>query len=143
MLAHELAHHVFRDIWTGILLETGLTLAGFYLAHLVLERAGPVFGLTGQADPAGLPLLLLAAGAVSLVLLPAALAVSRGHERRADRFALDLTAKPSAFVTAMKRLGAQNLAEDRPSRIVRWLFYSHPPLAERIAAAQAWTPRAQ
>jgi len=138
VLAHELAHHVFRDIWSGIALETALTLAGFFVAHLVLDRAGPVFGLAGAADPAGLPLLLLAAGAVSIVLLPAALAVSRSHERRADRFALDLTAKPSAFVSAMKRLGAQNLAEERPSRAVQWLFYSHPPLQERIDAANVW-----
>jgi STE24 endopeptidase len=114
-------------------------LGGFYLAHVVLERLGPYVGVADQADPAGLPLLLLAAGAVTIVLLPAALAMSRGHERRADRFALDLTAKPSAFVTAMKRLGAQNLAEHRPSRLVQWLFYSHPPLDERIAAAQQWT----
>ncbi len=38
----------------------------------------------------------------------------------------------------MKRLGQQNLAEDRPSALARWLFYSHPPLRERIAAAKAW-----
>ena len=35
----------------------------------------------------------------------------------------------------MRRLGAQNLAEDQPSKLVEWLFYSHPPLSERIAAA--------
>jgi Zn-dependent protease with chaperone function len=38
----------------------------------------------------------------------------------------------------MRRLGAQNLAEDQPSRIVQWLFYSHPPIKERIAAAQGF-----
>jgi STE24 endopeptidase len=75
-----------------------------------------------------------------VLLLPVALAVSRRHERRADRFALDLTGKPAAFVSAMKRLGAQNLAEDQPSRLVQWLFYSHPPLAERIDTALRWTP---
>ena len=141
VLAHELAHHVHRDIWTGILAETALTLAGFYLAHRVLDAAGPWFGLTGPADPAGVPLLLLTAGAVSIVLLPLALSLSRRHERRADQFALDLTRKPAAFVSAMKRLGAQNLAESKPSRIVQWLFYSHPPLEERIEAALRWTPR--
>lgn len=138
VLAHELAHHVYKDIWSGILLETALTLAGFHLAHRVLVWAGPRLGLVGPADPAGLPLLLLAAGVVSVVLLPAALAVSRRHERRADRFALDLTSKPQAFISAMKRLGAQNLAEDEPSRVVQWLFYSHPPLPQRVAAASAW-----
>jgi STE24 endopeptidase len=136
VLAHELAHHVHHDIWSGIALETLLTLAGFWLAHVALAWAGPWFGLRGPADPAGLPLLLLAAGAVSLLLMPLALAVSRQHERRADRFALDLTGKPAAFASAMKRLGTQNLAEERPSRLVQWLFHSHPPLAERIEAAR-------
>jgi STE24 endopeptidase len=98
---------------------------------------GPL-GLEGAADPAGLPLLLLAAGAVSVVMLPAAFALSRTFERSADRFALELTRNPGAFVSTMRRLAAQNLAEDHPSRVVQWLFYSHPPVAERIAAAQAF-----
>jgi len=75
---------------------------------------------------------------VSLVMVPAAHAMSRGFERSADRFALDLTRNPHAFISAMRRLGAQNLAEDDPSKIVQWLFYSHPPVRERIAAAQAF-----
>ena len=41
----------------------------------------------------------------------------------------------------MRRLGAQNLAEDRPPKIVQWLFYSHPPIRERIEAAQAFGVR--
>ena len=36
------------------------------------------------------------------------------------------------------RIAAQNLAEEQPSRLVQWLFYSHPPIRERIAAAQAY-----
>jgi STE24 endopeptidase len=64
--------------------------------------------------------------------------LSRAQERRADHFALKLTRNPEAFVTAMRRLAQQNLAEERPSALARWLFYSHPPLGERIAAAQAW-----
>ena len=42
--------------------------------------------------------------------------LSRHHERRADRYALALTERPAAFVSAMRRLGAQNLAEANPSR---------------------------
>ena len=30
-------------------------------------------------------------------------------------------------------------AEERPSRLVRLLFYSHPPIRERIDAARAFT----
>lgn len=138
VLAHEIAHHVHGDIWKGIAFESALTLGGFFLASRVLDALGGRFGLRGVADVAGLPLILLAAGAVSLVMMPFAHAMSRAHERRADRFALDLTNNSSAFISAMRRLKAQNLAEEHPSKIVQWLFYSHPPIRERIAAAQAF-----
>ena len=141
VLAHELAHHVHGDIWKGILFESALILAGFYLASRVLAGFSDRFGLQSVADPAGLPLLLLAAGGVSLLMVPVAYALSRANERNADRFALNLTKNPAAFISAMRRLGAQNLAEEHPSRIVQWLFYSHPPIRERIAAAQAFSSR--
>lgn len=138
VLAHELAHHVHGDIWKGIVFESLLILGGFYLAARVLAWLAPVFALNGVADIAGLPLLVLAAGAVSFVMLPVSHAMSRAFERSADRFALTLTGNPSAFVSAMKRLAAQNLAEEHPSKLVQLLFYSHPPVHERIAAARAF-----
>ncbi len=138
VLAHELAHHVHGDIWKGIALEVVLILAGFYVAARLLAAFAPAFGLDGVGDIAGLPLLVLAAGAVSLVMVPFAHAMSRAFERSADRFALRLTRNPTAFVSAMRRLAAQNLAEEHPSRLVQLLFYSHPPVRERIAAAQAF-----
>jgi STE24 endopeptidase len=111
---------------------------GFYLAAGTLRAVVPWLGLRGEHDVAGAPVLLLVAGAWAFVTLPLSNAVSRIHERRADQFALELTANPRAFVTAMRRLGQQNLAEDHPSTLARWLFYSHPPMRERIAAAQRW-----
>jgi STE24 endopeptidase len=138
VLAHEMAHHVHGDIWKGLLFDSALILAGFYAASRSLAWAVGPLGLEGPADAAGVPVLLLAAGAISLVMLPAAHALSRAYERSADRFALELTNNPAAFVSAMKRLAAQNLAEEHPSKIVEWLFYSHPPMGERIQAAQTW-----
>ena len=140
VLAHELGHHVHRDLWKAVAYEAALIFAGFYCADRALDRLGPAIGLVGPADVAGLPLLLIASGLVSLVLVPVANALSRWHERRADRFALVLTGRPDAFVSAMRRLSAQNLAEEAPSSIVRILFHSHPPIRERIAAATAFQP---
>jgi STE24 endopeptidase len=138
VLAHEMAHHVHGDIWKGIALQTVLIVAGFFTASWLLRVGAPAAGLRGTDDVAGLPILLLGAGAVSLAMLPVAHAMSRAHERRADRLALALTRNPAAFVSAMRRLAAQNLAEDEPSRIVQWLFHSHPPIRERIAAARSF-----
>ena len=138
ILAHELAHHVHRDLWRGIAVQAVSLFAGFYLADVVLRLSAGALGLRGLSDPAGLPMLLLFGGLWSFVVLPFANAMSRAQERAADRYALTTTRNVDAFVTAMKRLSQQNLAEEYPSAIVRWLFYSHPPIRERIDAARAF-----
>ena len=50
VLAHELAHHVHGDIWKGIVFESLLILAGFYLASRALAGLAPMFNLRGVAD---------------------------------------------------------------------------------------------
>jgi STE24 endopeptidase len=139
ILAHELAHHVHRDIWSSVVIDIVLTFVGFFAAHRLLLWAVPFFDLNGMADPAGIPILLLTVGVVGLCVKPLVNAVSRSHERRADSYALQMTKNPSAFITAMKRLGQQNLAEDDPSPFARAFFYTHPPIKERLSAAQNWT----
>lgn len=138
ILAHELAHHVHRDLWRGIGVQAVALLGGFFVANLVLRSVAGPLGLRGLSDPAGLPVLFLAGGVWSFLVMPAANAVSRAQERAADRYALQTTQNVDAFVTAMKRLSQQNLAEEYPSPLVRWLFYSHPPIRERIDAARAF-----
>jgi STE24 endopeptidase len=135
ILAHELAHHIHRDILKALVLETALLLTAFYAAAMAVDAWWRPLGLTSPADVGGLPLLLLTGGAVSLAATPALNAISRFNERRADRYALTITRQPSAFVSAMRRLGAQNLAEEHPSRASLWLFHTHPPLGDRIEAA--------
>lgn len=138
VLAHELGHHVHGDIWKGIAFESALVLSGFYLGSRALAGLVHTLGLSGVEDAAGLPLLMLVGGGLSLAMVPLAHAMSRAFERRADRFALEMTRNPSAFISAMRRLGAQNLAEEHPSRLVQLLFYSHPPIRERIARAEGY-----
>jgi hypothetical protein len=42
----------------------------------------------------------------------------------------------------MEKLAQQNLAERRPSRLVEWLFHSHPAIWRRIRAAKHFSRRA-
>lgn len=138
ILAHELAHHVHKDLWRGILVQAAILVAGFYVADGLARAALPVVGLQRISDPALLPLLMVIGGAWSFLAMPFANAVSRAQERAADRYALTTTRNVDAFVTAMKRLSQQNLAEEYPSPVIRWLFFSHPPIRERIDAARAF-----
>ena len=139
VLAHELAHHVHHDLWRGMAVQLLVLAGGFLVAHLVLRAAVVPLGHGGLSDPASLPLLMLVGGMWSFLVLPAVNAASRAQEWAADRYALESTGNAGAFVSAMKRLAQQNMAEDHPSRAVRWLFYSHPPIRDRIEAARAFT----
>jgi STE24 endopeptidase len=137
ILAHELAHHVHRDIPKALALEFALLIICFYAAAVALEASWRLLGLAAPWDIRGLPVLLLTGGAVLTAAAPVVNAWSRRNERRADRFALELTKRADAFVSAMRRLGSQNLVEESPSRASVWLFHTHPPIEERIAAARA------
>ncbi len=138
VLAHELAHFVHRDMVWLIAVNSLLTLVSFWVAHLILRWSVGIFGLREIADVAGLPILGLTLGAIGLIAMPLGNAFSRWRERLADRYALEATRKPAAFTDAMTRLANQNLGEADPERWVVILFYSHPPIAERIAMAQTF-----
>jgi STE24 endopeptidase len=137
VLAHELAHHARGHLAQALALQGGLLLLTLWVADRALRAWGPGLGLTGPADPAGVPLLALVLSGLGLAVTPVAAAWSRHLEREADRAALALTDAPDAFVGAMERLGALNLAERRPGRLRQLLLASHPSLEERIAAARA------
>ena len=100
-----------------------LIVATCAIASRVLAVVAAPLELRGAADRAGLPVVLIVAGAISGLATPALNAWSRRNEHRADRFALQLTERPDAFESAMRRLAAQNLAEERPSATTLWLFH--------------------
>lgn len=136
VLAHELGHHVHKDIPVGILVESATTLVGLYLASVGLRWGAAQFGFSGPADIAALPVFILVIAAYSLVTMPLGNAFSRWREGKADDYALQTTHKPGAFASAMTRLANQNLAEVDPEPWVVWWLYSHPPLKERIEKAK-------
>ena len=74
----------------------------------------------------------------SLLVLPWSNAFSRWRERRADAFALRTTGNRDAFIGAMEKLAAQNLAQRRPHPWIELIFHSHPSVEKRIAFAQSW-----
>jgi len=143
VVAHEIGHWKRAHIWKGI----GLSILGVGIAlwcgARVLEwavRRGS-FRLAGPADVAGIPLFLLAMFVLSLTSLPIQNAVSRTFERQADRTSLELTGNPAAFIRSEVQLARSNLADLAPPRLVVWLLYTHPPVAERIRMAETFAKR--
>jgi STE24 endopeptidase len=140
VLAHEIGHHVHRDIPYGILVEGVITLIGLYFAAQGLNWGVEALGLSGVADIAGLPLFMLVIGAFGLITMPMTNAYSRWRERRADLFALEVTKMNNAYASALVRLANQNLAVADPEPWVEFLLYSHPALGKRIKMANEWKP---
>lgn len=138
VVAHELAHHVRRDARVALAVQAAIAAAAFLLSDAVLRAASGPLGLAGGPASAGLPVVALVVLSVEWMAAPVVNAVSRAHERRADRFAIELTGNAAAFGTAMRRLGAGNLAEETPGALARAFFHTHPLVGERLAAARSW-----
>jgi STE24 endopeptidase len=140
VLAHELAHHRYRHIVKLL----SLSAAGSWLALSLTPHAAPWWlarlGLHSLADPAGFPALMLWFSMLGVIGMPLQHALSRALEWQADRFAAATTA-PGALAAALRRLSALNLADPQPPRWVVWLFYDHPPITERIRAAESGAAR--
>ena len=136
VLAHELGHQVHRDIPFLIVFGTVMTMLGFYLASLAMNWAVRYLGFNGVSDVAAFPALGLILGAYGLITMPLENAVSRWRESMADDYALQSTSKNEAFASAFTRLANQNLSEIEPEKWVVFLFYSHPPMGERIQKAR-------
>jgi STE24 endopeptidase len=138
VLAHELGHHVHNDLPLLIAFGTLTTTIGLYVASIALNWVIGFFGFSGPADVAALPALGLILGVYGLVTMPLENAISRWRENLADDYALQATGKTEAFASAFTRLANQNLGEVNPEEWVVFLFYSHPPLGERIEKANNW-----
>jgi STE24 endopeptidase len=139
VLAHELGHHVHRHILKSIVVQAGIALLGFWMANLVLHYAVDHHFFEELSDFANLPLLGLTVTVLSVLLMPALNAYSRYNERQADRYAFESIATVEPFISSMNKLASQNLAERTPSKWIEALFHSHPSIAKRVAAAEAWS----
>jgi STE24 endopeptidase len=143
ILAHELGHHVHRHIVKAIAVQVVITFFGFWataaLLRYVVEQRHMFETLS---DFANLPLLALVSTVMSLLLMPALNAYSRHNERQADLYAFRSIPDVAPFISSMEKLAQQNLAERRPSRLVEWLFHSHPAIWRRIRAAKHFSRRA-
>jgi STE24 endopeptidase len=138
VLAHELGHYYYRHIWRFIVSSLVTSLAGFYLAYRVLTALVHPLGIQEIHNIAGLPFFVLILFLFLLFLMPFQNGYSRRLEKQADRFALEKTKNPRAFIHAMKKLADQNLAEVSPHPFVEFILYSHPSIEKRIRFAETY-----
>ena len=137
IFAHEMGHGLNKDVLKGQILNIGnmlLMAVAVYFAASV-----PEFYTSFGFDSLNFGFTYVLTGILLGVIQPLTALVmnarSRKAEYRADAQAV-IEGYGDATVTAFKKLARDNFAHLAPSRINVVLEYSHPPLAERIAAVE-------
>lgn len=137
VLAHELGHAVHKDVWKVLVQQIVLLL--FYAAGIgfVLESADFAlsFGLTGVHFGFALILFMILFEPIQLILGIPLSALSRKAEYKADAFAKSKTSG-AAMISALKVLSREDLVNLNPHPLTVLLYYSHPPMKERIDAIE-------
>lgn len=128
VLAHELGHHHYHDLWVGIAAGSALATAGFFLTHLLIAEK-----LAAGFNPVLLFWIAVLTQVFGTALSPVSRFLSRRMETRADAFAAAATNRPEQGAAAFRKLGFQNLAVFQPPAWEEALLYTHPAIARRIA----------
>jgi STE24 endopeptidase len=136
VLAHEIGHEKRNHIKKGLAISTALSLAGFWILSLLVHWT-PLYQAFGFAQPGYHSLLVLLAfcsGPFTFFLQPLFTIRSRRQEYEADRFAVQGVGSAAGLKSALLRLSKDNLSNLSPHPLYSFFHYSHPTLAERIAA---------
>jgi STE24 endopeptidase len=152
VFGHEMGHYVLGHVRDGILFSCGVLLFFLYLAycilHWMLARWGEGWAIRGAEDLASLPVLILLLTVFGFLFTPISNAYSRHLEHQADQYGLEVihglvTGAPVVAAHAFQVLGEVDLEEPNPSTAVKFWFYNHPPLDERMRFAQTYDPWSQ
>lgn len=136
VLAHEIGHfkkkHIVQTMIIGIL-QTGVL---FFLINVFLknEQLFAAFGVEQTSVYLSFILFSLLFKPVSKILSVLMAIFSRKNEFEADAYAAEVTGDANSLITALKKLSRDNLANLTPHPFYVFMYYSHPPLPERVGA---------
>jgi Zn-dependent protease with chaperone function len=146
---HETGHYVLNHIWKGLLFAAGFLFVVFYLGFRtigwLLRRFDAAWGIRGVDDWASLPALLLLLSIYSFIANPVQSAVSRYFEHQADQYGLEVTHglipdSGQVAAQAFQVLGEVDLSDPTPSPVTVFMFYSHPPVSDRVRFSLTYDP---
>ena len=149
---HEMGHYVLGHVLQGILFACSVLLVFLYLAYRslgwMLARWGETWAIRGPDDLAALPVLILLLSVFGFLFTPVSNAFARHVEHQADQYGLEvihglIPDAPAVAAHAFQVLGEVDLEEPHPSTAVKYWFYNHPPLDERIRFAETYNPWAE
>ncbi len=151
VIGHELAHIKNRDTLISTVVAT---LAGAIGMLAAMARWGAILGGFGRGDDdnGGIVGLLVMAIVAPIAALMIQMAISRTREYKADKVGSEITHKPLALASALKKLHTAPVRlnlDRRPATAhlfivntlsgkgVTNLFSTHPPMEERVRRLEA------
>lgn len=134
VLAHEIGHWRRKHVLKAIAAMEVISFAGLYISFKLMESdlLMKLFQIETETVYAKFVIIGFLAGIVALPLRPLMMWFSRRHEREADRDALELATNADDVVSAFIKLSRENLSNLYPHPLYVLLYYSHPPMIERI-----------
>jgi STE24 endopeptidase len=138
ILAHEFAHYRLGHLLKLIAVNSLVTLGLFYLIFKTSAYTLVIFKLDSLVQLSSLPLVFLYFLLFGIIIQPLEACLSRRFERDADLLALKVTGAKEAFISLMEKLAAQNLADRSPHPLIKFFFFTHPPIDERIEIAKSY-----
>jgi STE24 endopeptidase len=139
VVGHEMGHYVRGHIFI-MAAEYGLfALVVFFLIDRLFPLAARLLGakgVSGIADPAGLPVISILLAVVGLIATPLVSTASRWDEADADRFSLEHFNEPDGLAKALVKTIEYRAAT--PSKLEEVIFYDHPAVGTRVRRAMDW-----
>ena len=137
VIAHEVGHYRYSHLPKNILIGTIQQLIIFYLLNIIMKTLYPEFLTSNINNLTLFPMFSLIMSLLSSLLFgPLNNMISRYFERQADRASLELYPDKNSFQKAMAGLANRNLSNAYPEWWVKLLYYSHPPIGERLSFAE-------
>jgi len=134
VLAHEAGHWKKKHVLRMLVLLEILSFISFYVVAKFLNwpLLYQTFGFQELIVYVGIFLIGAFTSLFGYFGQPLGSAISRRFELEADDFASELMETGEPMRNALKRLASDNLANLTPHPLYAWVYYSHPPLVERI-----------
>jgi STE24 endopeptidase len=134
ILAHEAGHWKKKHVLKMLVFSQVVALIGFYAAYRLTagDFLAELFRLDIPSLHAKLLLVTFIGSLILFPLKPLMAYISRQHEIEADNFALQLTQMPVPLANGLIKLGKDNLANLNPHPWYVAVYYSHPPLVQRV-----------
>jgi STE24 endopeptidase len=140
VMGHEIGHYVLNHVYERTVYLSLVLTGVFWFIHLfaglVVGRRGAVWGITGTADLAAMPVLFAGLGIALFLTTSISNSITRVSETEADLYGLNSAREPDAMAEVFLMLSEYRKL--KPGRLEEILFFTHPSGYNRILAAMRW-----